>query len=394
MARFNVFLDTNIFINAKYNFAGGSLASLKRLCDKDTVALFTNDIVFREVQHHIKHDVSQMARQAKNGIKNHGELVNAISLQTYQTIEDTLLHASDNLVLAFETFMNEATVLPNDGLSVVELFNDYFENNAPFENREAKKSEFPDAVAIMSIKRYIAETENSAIYIVTDDNGWHNALSGCEGVHLYKDLKTLLTEIYKSEEEELYVQIAQYMGENLQAVQESIEQWFYAQDWTSSVDNIELCIECDEIEDLFVSAVKLTPNGIQYIDKDNGRAVASFSGIATIDLEFSYIDHTQEIYDREDHVWLNTVYGKGYTRISMPFSGSQAIFIPEEGEYELETPSFDDIDLGTIEIVDFELTPYREDDDPYFDTCPDCGNPIGIHNDGGNGFCTSCAPRH
>jgi len=43
MARFNVFLDTNIFINAKYNFAGGSLASLKRLCDKDTVALFTND---------------------------------------------------------------------------------------------------------------------------------------------------------------------------------------------------------------------------------------------------------------------------------------------------------------------------------------------------------------
>lgn len=67
MARFNVFLDTNILINAKYNFAGGSLASLKRLCDKDTVALFTNDIVLREAQHHIKHDVTQMARQAKNG---------------------------------------------------------------------------------------------------------------------------------------------------------------------------------------------------------------------------------------------------------------------------------------------------------------------------------------
>lgn len=394
MARFNVFLDTNIFINAKYNFAGGSLASLKRLCDKDTVALFTNDIVLREVQHHIKHDVTQMARQAKNGIKKCGELVNAISLQTYQTIEDALLRATDNLALAFETFMNEATVLPNDGLSVVELFNDYFENNAPFENREAKKSEFPDAVAIMSIKRYIAENGNTAICIVTDDNGWHNALSECEGVHLYKDLRTLLTEIYKSEEEDLYVRIAQYMGENLQAVQESIEQWFYAQDWTSSVDNIELCIECDEIEDLFVSAVKLTPNGIQHIDKDNGRAVASFSGIATVDLEFSYIDHAQEIYDREDHVWLNTVYGKGYTRISMPFSGSQSIFIPEEGEYELEAADFDDIDLGAIEIVDFELTPYREDDDPYYDTCPDCGNPIGIHNDGGNGFCISCAPRH
>lgn len=394
MARFNVFLDTNIFLRAKYNFAGGSLYSLKKLCDKDIVTLLTNDIVLREVRHHIERDIGQMAKQAKNSIKSCRELINAISQETYITIEETLLSASNQLASAFETYMSGSTVLRNDGLSVVELFNDYFANTAPFENRESKKSEFPDAAIIMSIKRYIAETNNSAVYVVTDDDGWHNALKGYEGVCLYRDLKTLLTEINRCEEEEIFVQIAQYMGENLQVMQNSIERWFYDQDWSSTVDNIEMCIECDEIDDLFVSAVKLSPNGIEYIDKDNLRAVASFSGIATVDLEFSYIDHAHEIYDREDHVWLNTLYGNGHVRISMPFSGSQTISISEEAYYKFDSPDFDEIDLGTIEIVDCELTPYRQDDDPFWGTCPDCGNPIGIHNDGGNGFCISCAPRH
>jgi len=30
----------------------------------------------------------------------------------------------------------------------------------------------------------------------------------------------------------------------------------------------------------------------------------------------------------------------------------------------------------------------------FYDTCPDCGCKIGHQNDGGNGFCLSCAPNH
>lgn len=26
--------------------------------------------------------------------------------------------------------------------------------------------------------------------------------------------------------------------------------------------------------------------------------------------------------------------------------------------------------------------------------CPDCGEPMSMENDGGNGFCTKCAPNH
>ena len=392
MAHFNVFLDTNIFISAKYNFEGGALNSLKKHCENGTVALYTNDIILREVLHHIDSDVDMLAKQAKNSIKNHRELVNAITQQTYKEIEATLLDAPKRLAIQFETFMRKATVIPNAGLSMVELFDHYFANTAPFENREKKKSEFPDAVAIMSIRRYVEETTGVVLHVVTDDDGWHAALKGISRINVYKDLKTLLTQIAK--EEELYVQIAQYMGEHIENLQPFVESWFFDQDWSTSVDNIELCIECDEIDDMHIAEVKLVPDGVEFIDRDAGCAVATFSGIARVHLGFSYTDHTHETYDREDHVWLNTIYGKGVAEVEIPFSGSVAILISEDGEMEYDSTNFDKIDLGAIESIEYELTPYREDDNPYFDTCPDCGNPIGIHNDGGNGFCIDCASRH
>lgn len=40
--------------------------------------MFTNDIIIREVKYHIETEVGLLAAQAKNVIKNHGELINAV----------------------------------------------------------------------------------------------------------------------------------------------------------------------------------------------------------------------------------------------------------------------------------------------------------------------------
>ena len=80
--------------------------------------------------------------------------------------------------------------------------------------------------------------------------------------------------------------------------------------------------------------------------------------------------------------------------MKVPFTGSVTVLIPNDGEMVLNSSDFDEVTLGDVEIVDYKLTPYRNDDDPYFAICPDCGKPIGIYNDGGNGFCVDCAARH
>ena len=80
--------------------------------------------------------------------------------------------------------------------------------------------------------------------------------------------------------------------------------------------------------------------------------------------------------------------------MKVPFTGTVTILIPRDGAMELNSSEFDEVMLEDEEIVDYELTPYRNDDDPYFAECPDCGRPIGIRNDGGNGFCADCGKAH
>ena len=390
---FNVLLDTNIFMAAKYNFAGGSLNNLKKYCDNGTVTLFTNDIILREVQSHIDEDVGLMARQAKNAIRQHGELVNAITRQTYETIEVTLLNASKSLYAQFDAYMAGATILSNEGLSVDALFTDYFGKHAPFEGNEKKKWEFPDAAVIMSIKRYLDTTQGTAIHVVSDDNGWHNALKGIDGVVVYKNLSELLAKIAEAEKE-LYVQITKYMETCVAELRSSAESWIVCQDWSAFIDNIEMCVECDDLVDIYVTEIALSPEGVEYIDREGEFASALFSGVATFFLGFDYVDHTNEVYDREDRVYYNTIYGKGAAELKVPFTGSVTVLIPNDGEMVLNSSDFDEVTLGDVEIVDYKLTPYRNDDDPYFAICPDCGKPIGIYNDGGNGFCVDCAAHH
>ena len=101
------------------------------------------------------------------------------------------------------------------------------------------------------------------------------------------------------------------------------------------------------------------------------------------------------MYDREDHVWLNTIYGTGSIEVQVPFEGTVTVLVAdEEEEMDFKDHKIDDIEWDDIEMTVLEMKEHRQDDDPYYCTCPDCGQPIGIHNDGGNGFCVNCAPNH
>lgn len=60
-----------------------------------------------------------------------------------------------------------------------------------------------------------------------------------------------------------------------------------------------------------------------------------------------------------------------------------------------------EFDSAEIISADFQERDYRscladEDDDvpDAYTTCPECARPINFDNDGGNGFCTNCAPNH
>lgn len=83
--------------------------------------------------------------------------------------------------------------------------------------------------------------------------------------------------------------------------------------------------------------------------------------------------------------------------IKAPTSLSVTVMLPDEvnGEFDLDSPDFNELDKENSETIEYELTEHKDDlREPYLDICTDCGKKIGLHNDGGNGFCIDCAPKH
>lgn len=392
MDEINVFLDTNVFINSKYDFNRYSLLNLKKYCDNGIVTLFTNDIVIREVKKHINSDVTLLAQQAKNAIKNYAELENALTVPVSENIKSLLLNAPANLINNFDKFIENAVILSNEYTSVIDLFNDYFDLNAPFESKKDKKSEFPDAAIIMSIKHYISSVENITLHVVTDDKGWHNAFKEISNIIMHKNIKSFLT--FVSKEQEIYKNLVSFVDEEIEKLESKTIEHLCDYDWNFAVESIDICVECDDIEEVNVKDINLVMDGIEYIDSTEEYAIATVSGVGKVEIEFSYIDHSDETYNKEDHVWYNTKYGRGIVEVDLPIHLSLTIYFSDK-DSDIGDIEFNKIVEHDIDIIDYKL---KENIDymcePYFDICPDCGNKIGLSNDGGNGFCINCAPNH
>ena len=127
---------------------------------------------------------------------------------------------------------------------------------------------------------------------------------------------------------------------------------------------------------------------------------------------YKYTDENESYYDKEDqcYLWQKIVeLEEEYTvAFDMVLSLDVSNCKPEmdEDDEEIlfedytESPSCIELEKDrciSTEVVS-ETDPFYEDLDGEYDyatdVCPDCGSPIGIANDGGNGFCINCAPNH
>lgn len=102
-------------------------------------------------------------------------------------------------------------------------------------------------------------------------------------------------------------------------------------------------METDEVDSLTVQKMNLIFDGIEYIDEDECYAELSFSAEAIIKVKYSYIDHTEETYDREDHVYYNTKYGEATNILSIKASIEVQISIPSteyDEHIEIDKPEY------------------------------------------------------
>lgn len=168
-------IDTAIFDTFGCKLDAAALARLDQF-KKGGVRLLFSEIVVKEITAHIVRDASERARELRRALKyHHRRWKSEKELGKLQEILGLDRRASELAQAQVDEFLNNigADTVPASGNGDLssEVIRRYFEEIAPFEAVESKKSEFPDAFALLSLEQRAAE-RGSRILCVSPDKGW------------------------------------------------------------------------------------------------------------------------------------------------------------------------------------------------------------------------------
>ncbi len=170
-------LDTSIFMRYQFNFESGLLFQLEQFFDSST-KLIISEVVKEEI--YLK--LIERTKQSKANIKKElqqSKLNWCISDSVIEQINQLVFNQCqpDNIVeQRFNKFVeltNLYVVKAQGNVNLDSLLQKYFNAEPPFEKTGKKKSEFPDAIALISLEKW-AKDNQTRVIVVTSDNDWMN----------------------------------------------------------------------------------------------------------------------------------------------------------------------------------------------------------------------------
>ncbi len=393
----HVFIDTQVYINESYNFnEKGNLSYFRKQIIDGKVVHLTSEIVVREVEKHIKKDVSEV-------INNYNKVVDdrkfaifrekgCVQLQKIKELEMV-----EEAVSIFHTYLSDtkAFKLSSSTIDLESVISDYFEVKTPFGIKKDKKSEFPDAFNISMLRKYAMH--NRLVIIVSGDGDFSNE----EDIVCFKTLSELLDAI--NSQEEITQKVKEYLKSKRQYIFDEVESFLMDNGYALEVDGTDTDrkgyqngVEYEEVELLSFTPKSLANIEVVNIDLSEKKITITLDCKAKLEFSCSFIDEAFRIFSS-----FGTMQEIHNSIIPLTVEIS---FENDNGNVEF------DIDNLEVNISEIELNQYTlmegsrvRTDDPnrYWDAnesvnnpCPDCGCEMTFETEGGNGFCVNCAPNH
>ena len=405
---YRIFLDTNIYDAKQYSFNNASFSFLRSKGRENEIKIIINSIVNGEVRQHIKTNVKKAAKELLNAVKQK-ELAGfrhaGSEYNKYLNIpapNDWV----DKALASFEDFLEECNfeLITTNGINVEQIISDYFNVDPPFTSQ--KKEEFKDAMIISAIMQDLSNLAEYEMYcIVSEDEGFLqgvlNKLSGNTvynkgKVKTFSKLDELLDFMNNNYKMIDYIKSGKI--ENI--ISDAVEKAFY--DARINIESLYIDTEDETIEDI----VDITAKPY-LISVDDETAIVSFEIQCKVYIDYTFINEEASYYDKEERMYLWIKEIERYEAYIVNFSIVLSLDISSYGsngeiafrEY-IEMPT--QIDLEEQNLLKSNIV---KKNGPFYmapngykayaeTTCPDCGKPIGIYNDGGNGFCINCAGDH
>lgn len=167
-------IDTCIFAESGYGLEYGNLKLLEQF-KGNSFRLVLSEVIVGELKSHIKRNAEESKTELKRVLSKIGNFWGATK-DSRKSILDQLCgdqladEATEKRIKDFGQRCGVGVVKAKGMLDISQLLVRYFDVKLPFESSADKKSEFPDAIALLSLEAW-GKKEEKGILFVTKDKG-------------------------------------------------------------------------------------------------------------------------------------------------------------------------------------------------------------------------------
>jgi len=190
-------IDTSIFDQYNLNLEGGLLAQLSQF-KNGAHKLILADIVVAEVRQHMILQAERAQEQLLLALRN-GQKYRLIANESKSDADSLAadLVGATKAVDARITAMQNRTefeAVAAQNAKIEDVLDRYFKGLPPFDSSPDKKSEFPDAIALLSLEKW-AHTRDARVILVSKDKGWANYAKSSKRLDWVSDLASALQRV-------------------------------------------------------------------------------------------------------------------------------------------------------------------------------------------------------
>lgn len=199
---FHILLDTEVFHRENLHFDSRRFARLVDLVKDNEAAVYVVDVTVGEVRSAITKRVHEAIEFLKP--KDTRRVLGILVQSDHANLPGLLTKLDDGAIVEelrtkFDRLLEQlkVEVLTTDIVSVAELRKRYFAPKPPFDHKDEKKSEFPDALLILSAEAHAIE-RNLTLHVVSNDSGIEAAAKLTESLEHVESLQVMVDLALKS----------------------------------------------------------------------------------------------------------------------------------------------------------------------------------------------------
>jgi hypothetical protein len=361
-----VTLDTQVFDSYNFHFNSPAFQTLVTLTQQGKIRLLLTSITLHEIRAHIIEGAKLASEAVKKGvnyldntrskppegkerikISQNSDLLYDFKKKVQELVPN-FEQINQELLDKLDTFLKETDFqkIEVDQVSVVEIFENYFSGNPPF-GEGKKKSEFPDAFALLALKKE-AKDRNKIIYAVSGDSDWKKFCSSCEDLFWIGKLDELLKIIIRETDSDEFDVCYELYSDKENEIERYIEDKFSDLDFSIDLSGSSLIEWGSEEIEIEVNSVDIVDSSLVKIedsDSDQPSVVFELEAEVNYDANVSYESLEYAIYDREDSMYyggekIETVFTK-----SIRLNVEVTLTLSRDKDYSLCDADVEDITI-------------------------------------------------